>query len=656
MRKLSLICVLLISLSINAFSQTLFYYGNTPVDKKEFLRVYEKNAINQKPEYTRAALKEYLDLYSLFRMKVSEAEKQSLDTMSSIQYELSNYRKQLVKNYLTDEEVQNKLVREAYDRMKENVRVAHIMLLSSPMAPSKDTVEPYRLIDSIYNAVTKKGADFGELAKQFSADKQTQNKGGDLGYITALQTVYPFENAAYNTPVGKVSKPFRSPYGYHIVKVLDRRPARGEIKVAQILIGAPEHKGPEAKEVALKEANIVYEKLKKGADFKQMVQEYSDDNYSKNNDGQLEVFGVGQMVPAFEDAAFALKKPGDFSKPVQTEYGYHIIQLIEKYPLPTYDSLKPVLEARIAKDARAEVARDIFYENVKKKNNFKAYPENKAELKKWFVSIPSEGKTANTFTLEDYNGPDKPLFELNGTKYRQSEMVAYSYDVTRGRLMGPREVVFANLYDNYLTTVLNDIVEQNLIDQNPDFKNLMEEYRAGIMLFELMDRNVWSKASKDSTGLEEFHSTRKDKYLWKPGFRGAVYTFKNKEAMDKAVKIIGKKGVTDEDVLKKVNSEDMPDAVSIERGYYEFDKFNKFSKDQIVAGQVSEATMNDDKTLSVVYAEEVFTAPHPKTLDEARGYVIADYQDYLETKWNKELRDKYPVKVENKVFDSMVKE
>lgn len=655
MRKLTLVCALLIILATKSYSQTLFHYGNNPVDKKEFLRVYEKNAINQKPDYSKQALEEYLDLYSLFRMKVTEAEKMSLDTMTSIQYELANYRKQLVKNYLTDEQVQNKLIKEAYDRMKENVKVAHIMTLSSPMSPAEDTVEPYRIIDSVYKAIVNKGASFEDLAKKYSADKQTAPNGGNLGYITALQTVYPFENAAYNTPVGKVSKPFRSPYGYHIVKVLDRRKAIGEIKVAQILIHIKKSEGDNAEKDASEEAMEVYNKLKAGADFKTLVQEHSDDTYSKNNDGELQPFGVGQMVGDFEKAAFALNKPGDFSKPVKTDYGYHIIKLIEKYPLPDYDSMKPILKARIEKDSRAQVARDIFYQGVKDKNNFKDYPESMKEMEQWFKDIPAEGEKANTFTAEDYKGSDKPLFTVNGTAYTQSDMVTYSYDVTRGRLMGPRQVVFRNLYDNYLITVLNDIVEQNLIDENPDFKHLMEEYRAGIMLFELMDRNVWGKASKDSTGLEQFHSTRKDKYQWNPGFKGAVYTVKNEDVLKKALKIIGKKDITDEDIAKKLNTEDMPDAVSIEHGYYEFNKFDKFSKAQITEGKASESKKNEDGTYSVVFAEKVYNEKHPKTLDEARGYVIADYQDHLEKKWNQELRDKYPVKVDNEVFNSMVK-
>ncbi|MCB0699009.1 MAG: peptidyl-prolyl cis-trans isomerase [Chitinophagales bacterium] len=655
MRKLTLTCLLLTSITSSLYSQTLFHFGKFPVDKKEFIRVYEKNAINQKPEYTREALTEYLDLYALFRMKVKVAEDRHLDTMHSIQSELDNYRSQLVKNYLTDEEVQNKLIREAYERMKFNVHVAHIMIQSSPLAQAKDTVAPYKLIDSIYNAI-QKGADFGKMAALYSADAGNKDNGGDLGYLTALQTVYSFESVAYNTPVGKVSKPFKTIHGYHILKVLDKRPAVGEVKVAQILIEATATKTPQQLEEAKKTANLVYEELKKGANFEEMVKKYSEDRFTNENGGEMERFGVGNMVPEFENAAFALKFRGDISKPVKTSYGYHILKLVEKYPVPSYDSMKDKLKAKIERDSRSEVARDIFYNDLKEKNGFREYAENVKALKEWFKAIPDTGAKAHTFTQSDYKGADKPVFIIKKIEYKQSDLLTYAEKVTQGRVMGPKDLIFSNVYDNFVKTVLNDIVEQNLMDENEDFRNLMEEYRAGIMLFELMDRNVWGKASKDTAGLKAFHEQNKNKYLWNPGFRGVIYTFKNENLAKQGMKQIGKKGMNDEAMLKKFNSDDMPDGLSIERGFYEFAKFDRFAKDQIVQGKASEAKKNDDGTYSVLFAEEVHNEKYPKTLDEARGYVIADYQDYLEKKWNKELRDMYPVKVNKEEFEKLIKE
>lgn len=656
MRKLTLACSIALILSNALHAQTLFKFGNTPVEKDEFLRIYKKNAINQQPDYSPEALREYLNLYSLFRMKVKEAELQKIDTISSIQYELGNYRKQLAQSYLTDEEVSKKQLEEAYNRLKENVRVSHILIMSSPMAQSKDTVAPYRKIDSIYNAVVKGKADFAQVASALSEDKTSKVKGGDIGYFTALQTVYAFENAAYNTPVGKVSKPFKTQYGYHIIKVTERKPSAGEVQVAQIMISSPKSKSAEEDAAALKKAQMVKDELKKGAKFEDLVKKYSEDKYSKDNDGLMEKFGVGVFIPEFETAAFALKKPGDVSDVVKTEYGYHIIKLVNKYPVLALDSMKTDLQARIKKDDRAQVAKEVYYNSVKEKNKFKEYPQNIDKTKQAFVAgIVDTGKAAGAFSAKKFNGPDVVLFDVKGISYKSSDMMTYAEKATGGRVVGPKEAVFMNLYSDYLDMVIGNIEEENLLSEKPEFRNLMNEYRDGIMLFELMDRNVWGKASKDSAGLAAFYKERMNNYKWQPGFRGSVYTFKNQDALNSGLKALAKKDMTDEALVKQMNTDKTPDAVSIQKGYYEFEKFKLFSKDAIKNGKPTEAKKNEDGTYTVVVAKDVFETPTTKTLDEARGYAIAEYQDYLEKNWNENLRKKYPVTVNEDVFKSMTK-
>lgn len=261
MRNLILTFIATGTCMVSGYAQALFTYGTHPVSKEEFLRVYKKNSINKTPDMSDTALRSYLDLYALFRMKVAEADKEHLDTVEAIDRELSNYRKQLSKNYLTDEQVTNKLIHEAYDRMKEDVHVEHIMI---SCAPGSDTTKAYAKIDSIYHLIENKKADFETLAKQFSDDKGTKENGGDIGYITALQTVYSFENVAYNTPVGKVSAPFRTQLGYHIIKVLDKRPDHGQVKVAQIMIRTSKSKGVQGVEAARMRADSVEAMLKNG--------------------------------------------------------------------------------------------------------------------------------------------------------------------------------------------------------------------------------------------------------------------------------------------------------------------------------------------------------------------------------------------------------
>lgn len=655
MRKLVLTCLASGLLISTGQSQTLFKFGNNDVSKDEFLRIYQKNSLNKKPDFTEPALREYLDLYSLFRMKVKEAESQHLDTLSSIQNELNNYRKQLAKNYLTDDQVQNKLINEAYERMKEEVHVMHILILSSSTGPSADTVEPYRKIDSIYNALTKKKADFTTLAKKYSDDRASKDKGGDIGYISSLQTVYPFENAAYTTPVGKVSAPFRTQFGYHIIKVIDRRPSRGEVKVAQIMISAPKSKGQDGIDYAKKRLDSVQRDLKNGVDFKDVVKKYSDDKYSVNDGGELQPIGVGSVTPAFEEAAFSLKNPGDISAPVQTDYGFHIIKLLGKYPLKPFDSIKTQVKRKVESDSRSQVAREIFFERIKQKNQFKEHKENLEPVVQRLSKISDTGKNANMFKAIDYNDMNRPLFELGGKSYLQRDFISYAEGITRGRLQGPKGAVVRDLYNMYTTTVVNDLEEHRLVEEQPEFRSLMQEYRDGIMLFELMDRNVWGKASRDTTGLKAFYETRKGKYLWEPGFTGAVYRFKNEKALKEGQKMLAKKELKDEDIIKKMNSDSIPDAVSIQRGHYEFSKFNEVPKTAIAKGKITEPKKNEDGTYTVVKVNEVFDTPTPKSLDDARGYAVAEYQDFLEKDWNDKMRKKYPMKLDDAVFKSIIK-
>lgn len=646
--------VLGMAIAFQGQAQTLFTYGGHPVDKKEFVRVYQKNSLNKKPDFSEAALREYLDLYSLFRMKVYEAEKQHLDTVVSIQRELDNYRRQLARNYLTDEQVTNRLVREAYDRSKEEVKVAHILVRIQQGQDAVDTLTSYRLIDSVYKLASQKKADFSALAKQFSEDPGSKNNGGELGYITALQTIYPFENVVYSTPVGKVSAPFKTQFGYHIVKVLDRRPARGEVQVAHILAMSPKSRGEKGLAAARLKIDSARAELKKGVPFEQVVKKYSEDKLTLEEGGVMAPFGVGRMVPSFEKAAFDLKKPGDISEPVVTDYGVHLIKLIGKSPVKPFDSVAEQIKKRVDNDARSQIARDQYFERVKQKYNFKEYPQNLQAITDRLAKLPDTGKDANMFKASDFKGMNQPMFTLSGTAYTQSDFIGFAENLTRGRLMGNKAGVMKDIYSMYVTNVVNDFQEHNLVNENPDFKNLMTEYRDGILLFELMDRNVWGKASRDSVGLAAFYEPRKNKYMWEPGFKGAEYRFKDEATLNRGLKLLAKKGVKDEDVMKELNTEAAPDAVSIQRGRYEYSKFTDVPRADIGNGKPGKAVKNEDGSYTVVIADQTFDQPAPKSLDDARGYAVAEYQDYLEKEWNAKLRSTYPVKVDEAVFRSTV--
>lgn len=658
MRRLAA-AVFLLSSAATAFdatAQTLFTYGGNPVSKQEFLRVYTKNSLTQKPDYSEKALREYLDLYSLFRMKVKEAQDMKLDTVSSIGRELDNYRRQLAKTYLTDEQTTNRLVREAYDRTKEEVRVSHILILASPQAQPADTMAKYRLIDSLYRLTTTGGADFAALAKQYSEDRGSATAGGDIGYMTGLQTVYPFENMVYATPVGKISKPFRTQFGYHIVKVVARRPAQGEVQVAQIMAAAPETQGEKGLEAARKQLDSVRAALRGGMSFSDAAKKFSDDKFTAEQGGMMDPFTVGRTTPAFEAAAFALKRPGDITtEPVRTEYGLHLLQLIRRTPPKPYDSVSASIKRRVEADSRAQMARDAFFESVKKKHGFTENPAAfNALVADMTRRIPDTGAMAGTFKASDYGRMNSALFSIGGQSYTGADLMNYTETLTRGRLQGPKEPMMRDVYRMYVSKVVNDFQESSLEKENPDFKNLMGEYRDGILLFELMDRNVWSKAGRDTTGLQTFFASRSGKYTWEPGFRGTVYRFKNEEALKSGMAMLRKDSVKADDVLRSLN-ESTPDAVTVQRGRYEWSRFTDVPRASVPAKGLGTAQKNADGSYTLVVTDETYAAAAPKTLEDARGYVVAEYQDYLEKEWNAELRRKYPVKVDETVFRTMVK-
>lgn len=638
-----------------AKAQTLFEFGPHAVSKEEFLRVYQKNSLGGAPDMSREALEDYLDLYALFRMKVKVAEERRMDTITAIQAELDNYRRQLAKSLLTDDKVVSELVEEAYERMKEEVKVRHILLLAAPTAPPADTLRAYTTIDSLYKVLVAGKASFDDLAAKYSEDGPSAGRGGELGYITALQAIYSFENQAYQTPEGKLSRPFRSPFGYHILEVQDRRPSNGTVEVAQILVATRKSEGEEGRKRARNLADSLYKALNKGASFTELVAAFSEDKFSRENQGKMNPFRVGSMVPEFEEAAFALKKPGEISRPVETEYGFHIIQLLKKEPIAPFDSLKNDIRKQVESDGRFQIAREAFYQQVKERNGFREYPGNLDPVMEKVMAIPDTGVMANVLDAKEFQHLQEPLFELRGTPYSQFDFVTYAQEVTRGRIMGMRQGVVKDLYTMYKQSVIQDLEEQRIVRENPEIRQLMQEYRDGILLFELMDQEVWSKASRDTAGLQAFYKTRQGEYLWEPGFNGSLFRFKDESALKRGMPLLRKGKMTEEEIMEALNTEETPDAVSIQRGRFEFSRFDEFPRKAIKANSLTEARKNQDGSFTLLKVKEVYDSPSPKTLEEARGFVVAQYQDKLEKDWNAALKERFPVKVNEQVFQSMIR-
>jgi peptidyl-prolyl cis-trans isomerase SurA len=641
MRFAILLGCLLTSMVSNA--QDIFTFGNTSVSKEEFLRMYTKNNMSKKADMSEKALREYITLYSRFKMKVAEAEAKRIDTLPAIQSELTTYKKQLSKSFLTDKDVLNTLSKETYDRMAKEIEVAHIMVAVPRGADEK----VYKMkIDSINNLIKNKTATFEQLAVQ-SDDKSSAIKGGNIGYVTALQIPYEFELAAYNLKNGATSGPVKTSFGYHIIKKLNERKNRGEVQVSQILCIAQKTAGEVGKAAAKGRMDSVKAGINAGIDWNDLVKQFSQDKFSVNNDGILEPFGVGKMNATFEEAAFNLKKEGDISQVIETEFGYHIMKLIKKMPFKNYEDLKSELVRRIEKDNRIEVAKQTFMNKIKVKNGFNESP-NAAML--FSNLIPDSMAQNNTIKIPENYTSNPTLFVLKGKNYTVRDLAQNIRQSTRGVLYGVKNLAIENAYKSFAEKSILDVEEANLEVENKEYANLLKEYRDGIILFDLTDKSVWNKASTDSLGLETYFAKNKSKYIWGPSFEG-----KQMRCSDAAVARL----LTDALKLGKSVDEATTIAdstgakISTETAKYEFDKIDASLK-SLVAKIPSAMIKNSDNTYSIYLADKINMQSEPKTLNEARGYVIADYQDYLEKEWIANMELKYPVKINESLLKSLI--
>ena len=624
----------------------LLTIGNKKIPKSEFDNIYNKNNNKDKPSDEKSAA-EYLELFINFKLKVTEAEELGLDSTSAFKTELQGYRKQLAQPYLTDNEVTESLIQEAYERMKFDVNASHILLRLDENALPKDTIEVYNKIMKIYDRISK-GEDFSQIAKVSSEDPSAKENGGDLGYFTALQMVYPFENLAFNTEVGQVSKPVRTKFGYHLIKVNDKRQARGQVQVAHIMIKLVANASAQDSAASKAKIDEIHSKLKQGADFAELAQNYSDDRGSAKKGGELPPFGTGRMVPEFENVAFGLPNQGDISSPFLTRFGWHIVKKIDKKGLASFDEMKSDLKLKVSKDSRSYKSRVSLVNKIKSENDFKANLKSKYDFIPLIDSSFFEGKwnVGKAENLKEF------MFSLNDKIYSQVDFANYLNSRQSKQANLPAEVVINKMYESFLEESCIAFEENNLESKYSEFKALMQEYRDGILLFELTDQKVWSKAVKDTIGLEDFYSKNKDKFMWEERIQANIYSCANEEIAKKTRKLVeksSKKGLSSDDILKKINSDSQLN-LQIETG-----KFLK--KENEIIDKISwEAglTENIQKDNKIVFVDRIKKLnPEPKSLNEAKGIITAEYQNYLEKQWIESLRLKYSIQVNQDVFSKI---
>ncbi|MGB1031334.1 MAG: peptidylprolyl isomerase [Flavobacteriales bacterium] len=618
---------------------------NEKVTKQDFESIFRKN--NRDSLITKESLDEYMELFVNFKLKVREAMELGLDTASGFKRELSGYRKQLARPYLVDQELLDELIKEAYERQKEEIRASHILIKVDPNASPEDTMKAYERLIDLRNRIIQ-GENFADVAtsKNGSQDPSVRDNKGDLGYFTSFQMVYPFEQAAFTTPVGEVSSPVRTRYGYHILQINDRRQARGEILTAHIMIRFDEKKDPNSKSAAESKANEIYELLQAGGDFGELATKYSEDASTAKRGGELPWFGTGKMVEAFEDISFDLKNDGDFSQPFITPYGYHIVKRLEYRPVPSFDEVKNDIKSKVSRDARAEMTKNSFISKLENEYDlavddkcmkplYKAAAVDSAFKGKGLAPLKSKilSKTLLSFADQERTVSDF-VNHLNAVKIKNKQLSS-------------TEIVDQEL-DNFIEDELMSYEDSQLETKHRDFRLLMNEYHDGILLFELTDQKVWSKAVKDSTGLAAYYESNKNQFMWQDRAKSTIYTVKN-EKLAKKVRSMIKQGKTPDEIKSQLNKDTQLN-LSFDKGTFEKDAQEVFSKIDWKEG-VSDNIIENDQII-IVHISEIIPS-QAKTLDEAKGLITAEYQNFLEKEWIAALRAKYSYEINKAVLHSI---
>ncbi|MFC5407886.1 peptidylprolyl isomerase [Larkinella bovis] len=516
--------------------------GNKAFTTDDFFQSFTKNQINGDSS-RRTDLREYIDLYTNLKLKVMAAEQEGRDTTEGFREEIATYRKQLAQSYLNDKEVIEHLSAEAYEHLKEEVNISHILFAVAEDAAPADTLAAYQQALDVRKKLLE-GLDFPAAARQYSNDPTAATNGGNLGYLTAFQVVYPIETAAYSTPVGSVSAPVRSRSGYHLVKVLDKRPSRGKVQVAHILVrispsAAASGGGDEGQKAAKARIDEAYSRLEKGEPFELLAKEFSDDRESRNNGGILPVFGVGQMVLPFEEAAYSLRQPGSYSKPFQTNYGWHIVRLVDRQPLESFESMAGTIRQKVMTDTRGEIVRQALAQRLRK-----TYPvtESPDVLVKTLALVDTSllaGKWKLPATL-DPAIDKKPIVLINKQPYTANDFLE-----TVLRRQQPRRgpgasatVQVERLFKRFVDDKLIEQEEAALEKKNPEFRALMNDIRDGVLLSQVMEINVWEKSLTDSLGQRTHWEANKEKYRYDQRAVASVLVASNDETLKQASQML----------------------------------------------------------------------------------------------------------------------
>jgi peptidyl-prolyl cis-trans isomerase SurA len=625
-------------------SSTLMTVGESKTEAGEFIRMYKKSLDPGKP----LSVDDYLPQFILFRQKVADAVSEGYDTTKSFRTELDGYRNQLAQNYLTDSQTRENLLKKEYQRSLTEVNAWHILVAMARDPSPEDTLKAWKKASDIRERILR-GESFEHVARGCSDDQSVKTNGGNLGYFTAFQMIMPFEDAAWSLKKGTISKPVRTPYGYHIIKVTDIRPSKGRIQVAHIMKNAPPGTSEQSSMKAEDDINSIYQKLKSGESFSDLAKKYSDHKESAVKGGDLNWFGAGEMIPEFAEAAFSLTDTGTFSRPFRTVYGWHIVKLLNRKPPGSFEETSSYLESRINQSYLTSLSRKNFVEKLKKEYKFRI---NEIAYN-WFVSNTDTLLIQGLRIYDRSTMPGGNIYSFINQAFKNNEFADFVEN--RGAMVITHDSAL------FIKTLLEASASEKLISYEnsvlekkyPDFRYLMNEFHDGILLFDVSNQKVWDRVSHDSAGLQKYYDDNKFNYLSKKRIEAKIYTLKvagGEKTLYSAYKKYSGKPDMDKQLSEKFNRNN-DTIITITDGAWnrgddpEIDRIDWTggSHELIIKGFPS-----------MILVKKVMD-PLPLKLDEVEDKVMADYQEFLEREWTGQLKKKYNVKIDSFVLDKVKK-
>jgi peptidyl-prolyl cis-trans isomerase SurA len=640
-RKILLLTFILSSHSI-IFSQALFTYGNNAISKEEFLKAYNKNVIPAADK--EKSLKEYLDLYINFKLKVADAKRVQLDTLPQLQYDVEVFKNQIIENYLNNEGDVNALIDEAFARSQKDIHVVYFSI------PTDSAFLSGQVSGQVYNALQKGKNNYEELAKEISAKNNYKVKVADVGYISAFSIPYEYESIVYGLAPGQISAPYKSKNNFHIFKMLDERKAMGRWKIAQILLAVPPGEQATNFKSLQTKADSVYQLLKNGADFGQLAKEFSNDQLTYLNNGEIPEFGCGKYDLSFEKEVIQLKNDGDVSMPFATSHGFHIIKRISQTPIADKSDgvFMAELKQKVLQDTRINKAKDKFIKNVIAQIGFKKNPAVKdAEL---FANADSVSANRNFEKTNKSPIGNKTIFSFTKANIKGSSWLKFinKYKNIPQQYQGENN---SELLQKFISIQAIEYYKQHLEEYNPQFAYQMKEFKEGNMLFEMMERNIWKKAASDSLGLQKYYAANKNKYLWAASADAIIFNCPDNKTAKKIADIIA----NDKDWRKRLEQDNTN--IQTDSGRYELSQLPIENLQSISAGAVSAPVVNTtDNTVSFVKILKIYPANQQRSFEDAKGLLINDFQNKIEEQWIASLKKRYPVKINTPVFQSLLKE